>query len=76
MRNLFANCFLALFLGDKATTLTRVQELEKELAAEREGVQKKLKEAEAREALQTHRLNALSHVMGGNNLAKVSSFFD
>ena len=71
LRNLFANCFFALFAGDKATALTRVQELEKELAAERLGVQQKLKEAEDRETLQIHRLRALSHVMGGNILIHV-----
>ena len=49
-----------------------MQELEKELAAERSGVQQKLKEAEDRETLQIHRLRSLSHVMGGNILTEVS----
>ena len=57
------------FVGEKATSATRVQELEKKL----EDSRKRLEEAEARETLQTHRLRALSHVLGGNMFERIFS---
>ena len=55
--------------GEKATSATRVQELEKKL----EDSWKRLEEAEARETLQTHRLRALSQVLGGNMFERIFS---
>ena len=60
------NEFCVVLAGDRAAAVTRAQELEKELKAVHEGTQKQLQEAADREMLQTHRLRALSHVMGGN----------
>ena len=66
---IFAKRWFLPFAGEKATSATRVQELEKKLKDSR----KRLEEAEARETLQTHWLRALSQVLGGNMFERIFS---